>query len=411
MKKILVTCWGKPEWKEIEYEFRNDVIVSKNPLPLLIKHIQPSRTIILVLDTVAGEGKNYQVVKEKIKKYYMKFIKNELGLSIRPIIVVAPGVGYFPNGIFKGELQDFYYYSLYKLSKLLISREKQMEIHFDMTHGINFMSVMTYRAIKLITGILAMRKKIFLQVYNSDPYTELSKRLRINIVEQGVVKPHIDIPFLVNTPRFLESNIISEEEKKKIYKEKIAICRKIDYKEINAFLSSILYGLPLALYIFYPDRQRLKNCLEKVEKIYTEHIKISRENKSITIDKQLHFNDEFLIYVCTCLLAETIGKKRLNEVSIKDIIWLKKNIFKENKMEIFIDREVKSIKEITEKLKENKWVSLKTIFKGGGLSKRNFLAHSGLENNVTQIKLMDKKLILRYDPSQLKHILSLICKE
>ena len=106
--KLLFAPWGNPTgWRELFYEFEGEKVKSSTSLRILQETIEPDKTIIVGLDTLAEEGSNYKEVKEsaekKIKEYVSKF-----GLKNYDILI-APGIGAFPSGIFHGDALDYYY--------------------------------------------------------------------------------------------------------------------------------------------------------------------------------------------------------------------------------------------------------------------------------------------------------------
>jgi CRISPR-associated protein Csx1 len=95
-------------------------------------------------------------------------------------------VGVFENWNFIGNMEDFYGYVLYKFVDILSAEFdkdlEDLELYLDLTHGINFMPVLTYRAIREISEIITANAT--LHVYNSDPYRREAS-LRIHLVESS----------------------------------------------------------------------------------------------------------------------------------------------------------------------------------------------------------------------------------
>ena len=96
---VLIAPWGNPSgWKKVIYEFNGREVRSNTSLKILQENINPDKTIIIGLDTLAEKGRNYQEVKtnseEKIKEYADKF-----GL-VNYEVLIAPGIWIFPNGTF-----------------------------------------------------------------------------------------------------------------------------------------------------------------------------------------------------------------------------------------------------------------------------------------------------------------------
>lgn len=100
--------------------------------------------------------------------------------------MVAPGIGSFPNGIFIGDALDYYYYTIAKISQILLDCNcDELEIHLDLTHGLNFSTILTYRLVKEILEIFSIFKNIKFKAYNADPsLPAATDKLSINIIEE-----------------------------------------------------------------------------------------------------------------------------------------------------------------------------------------------------------------------------------
>lgn len=178
MRRVLIAPWGKPwktiressySWEEVEYIFNDDRCRSRSTLPLLRKALNPDCTVVIVLDTALGlVPNNYDELTKEIGDAYKDFINNQLGLRDDVKIIVAPGVGRFKTDDgyveFKGSLIDFYYIILHELSRILVELDDKAEVYIDISHGLNFMPTLTYRAVNEVLGVLAHTKKISLEV-------------------------------------------------------------------------------------------------------------------------------------------------------------------------------------------------------------------------------------------------------
>jgi len=73
---------------------------------------------------------------------------------------VAPGIESFPNGVFEGNALDYYYYILAETSiNLLRHPYNELETYLDLTHGLNYFTILTYRGIKEVLEIISIFKK------------------------------------------------------------------------------------------------------------------------------------------------------------------------------------------------------------------------------------------------------------
>lgn len=412
---ILIAPWGDPEnWNEVTYKFDDFECRSKSSLTPLVNVIKPDLTVIIALDTLAKTGNSYEELinetKNKIEEN-LKFVLNSPNLKPSEEIIVAPSVGEFQNTVFKGRMSDFYAYLLFKLSQLIPCND--VTFHIDLTHGINYTPSLTYRAIREIAGIMAVTKEIQIIVYNSEPYTADSGELKIHVVEDSEVKPEPCLE-IMGSDKLLDANNLSPEQRKVIFRDELKESReKLDYMENNAFLSSVVNGLPLTLCTFLPNIGDLENCLKNSVDVFRRYIHVSEEEK-VTVERLLTFNNDFTTCTKAYLTARIIGVSRKAEVTLEELDDIREKIFsKVKKLNSIISVDLKGPngleRTIENAIAENKdfdrWILLSEIM-GGNLQEaefRNFLAHSGLERNITEVKFDKdvlgggiKKAILRY---------------
>jgi len=56
IRRILILPWGNPRgWKEVEYTYKNRSHRSRTTLPLLHNVLNPYKTVIIALDSLANE--------------------------------------------------------------------------------------------------------------------------------------------------------------------------------------------------------------------------------------------------------------------------------------------------------------------------------------------------------------------
>lgn len=421
MKSLLVTTWGNPwipGWKEVEYSLNNYTMKSKSSLPLLLHKIEksgktPSKILIIVLDTVADHPTpTYGELLESVKNKFLTFIREDLHLDTKYIeVIVAPGVGRFhicrsdkyQVSEFLGELSDFYIYVLMKLANEISPDE--LELHLDLTHGINYMPVLVYRAIKEILGILAISNNVRLKVYNAEPFIgDVNTSLRIHVVEDTSIAPapcneaiSLNMNFL--KPSRLPQLELSPSDQRKINEEMKRSLRELEIRKLNAFLGAVLNGLPLMVYTFYPEYQKLEMCLSSIEDIYNTQVKISTTENGFRVIRRLRFGSDLAVLVKCYFTAKVLGLESKSEVSIKELHTLRERFFsRNNKINATISYDLTYIEEIVSQMDVSRrdqltsWISLSKVCGEGepDISKfndRNFLAHSGFERNVTYIKL------------------------
>lgn len=426
--KLLIVVWGNPwrfdidtksycgyNWDIVEYRINDKCDYSRTSLRLLMKYVNPNKCYIIVLDTVAfKQYKSYGDLKDDIKRMYLNFIQDELKIEKSDIkILVSPGVGDFPNGLFEGSMSDFYHYVYYAITKELVQDLPEdadiVEFHVDLSHGINFMPTLTYNVIKEISGALALvYNHVRLIVYNSEPYVRGVKRLNIHIVEQCLVKPEVSRYGLRQRGkiRFIEPLGLSDDKRREL-DEKQRQCVKdnnIDIKELNVFLGALINGLPLALLTFFPNVESIGRCLEELVNIYERFIEITFGDKLKVIRKtKLTENISILskIYLIASMLSRKLGLHRKTEVSLSELERLRKNLYSKNdKLDAQISRDLREVQENWQRVPQE-WTPLKDVIGSeGGFDPRNFIAHSGLEKNVTEVKRINSEILLRYRQSR-----------
>ena len=403
--KILVATWGDPtNWSEVTYRLDNNEFKGKTSLGVILKSVNPDITIIVGIDTI-GEGKSIEEIKNKAEELLKGKIK-EFGLAkFKPIIWILPGVGQFRGKIFEGEMTDFYYLLLKKLANLFLKflkerKEKEFEVYLDITHGINYMPLLTYKALRDILAILAMTSKVFLKVYNSDPFTREAPLLKVNVVEEVNVKPSPPREISENTKILIPSKYLSSEEKKSIgktvYKE-----LAINIDDVKAFIGAISNGLPLAVFTFCPDN--LEKSIEKAKELFYKFVSVDSKNM-LKIMRKVTLCEGFSLLVKAQLIKELLGVINKKEVAFDELKKLNESIFKFD--ERFKERIGKDLKDIKEKEADipKEWIVLSKVFGKpcGPVDSRNFIAHSGFERNAVEVKKEGETIMLRYKKELLK---------
>ncbi len=413
MQKVLIAPWGNfSNWEKAIYLFDGIEKESKSSISAIYEKINPDKVYILVLDTLSNlESENYEDIVKEVREKATEYIEANLDISNYEVIV-CPGVGTFPNGKFFGNLADYYSYTLYELSKRF---DGNLEVHLDLTHGLNYMPVLTYRAVKDLLDILSIKNKVKLTVYNSDPYRE-KETLHIHIVEDINIIPSYNIKGfttnIVNTTKFLE-----KKEKGKIMKNVNSNPKIKELKElkqnINTFLASLVYALPLTYSTFFIKSEVIENKIDEIIKLYISNIVIDSKNKELK--RHLKFEEGFNNLVKAYFASKVCEVPELikDELSLKEIKELKNLLFEENPRAQFIENEIASIyniintkynlKELRELLE--KWIPVYKFRKetADKFNIRNFLAHAGFEKSITEIyislneNLNIEKTLLRYN--------------
>jgi len=190
--KILIAPWGHPRgWKDVVYNFNKHRGKAKTPLKILQNEINPDKIIIIGLDTIADKGRTYADVKKAAQEIISEYAK-KYGIKNYDVLI-APGIGNFPNGKFEGEALDYYYYLFAKLALMFCELEDGiLEITLDTTHGINYSTILSYRAVKELLQYISIFKKIKFMAVNSDPAgNNITDKdvLNVNVIESVEVTP------------------------------------------------------------------------------------------------------------------------------------------------------------------------------------------------------------------------------
>ncbi|MEM2614016.1 MAG: hypothetical protein QXO15_07320 [Nitrososphaerota archaeon] len=189
----------------------------------------------------------------------------------------------------------------------------------------------------------------------------------------------------------------------------ISDCDKMK-DELNAFLSSVFNGLPLALYTFYPEVDRLGSIIEKIVNIWRENVNVTSNGNEIFVKRLLSFERDFTKLIQIWLIAKTLSLQRKRKVSYEELNSLRDNFFSKfsKKFDVMISRDLNRIKKAVEEGKKlyREWTKLRTVYgdheKPKDFTSRDFLAHSGLEMNVTEVKYDGQSIMLQYAEDEAK---------
>jgi len=466
--KVLVSTWGNPyQWNPIRYKFKEHEIESRNTLPIMIKALNPDKVLIITLDTMANfmnrNGKPEIQTKEEFNSYeeirrdtedrirwhiekevlpeLQKQGEDELAGKIGSIlkegkieIDVAPGVGVFGNITVMGSMLDFYHYITYKLATWLPVND--LEVYLDLTHGINFMPTLTYRALRNLLGLLAYVKDVNFEIMNFEPYPlgvkdKILKETVLNMWEIG---------------------------EGKVYPK--PILSKVENGDWTAFISSVANGFPLVFSTFYPNMSEVKEYLEDEYRKFLSSIKVKRRKEDgkpvVKREESLskNFKNVSKLYYLLRVLDRDYSKYAKKELEISEIEKITELFKKMPRIEVMVTEQVKDLKNLVKgyynyesggpryklglldlinrkrgkteevmKLKKGVPITLlearnaTRIFGPSGTQRynetpelRNFIAHSGFEYNVTWLKYdgENKKILFFY--KDLDTVRELSCK-
>ncbi|MDY6985650.1 MAG: CRISPR-associated CARF protein Csx1 [Candidatus Thermoplasmatota archaeon] len=400
---ILIAPWGDPtKWESVKYVVEGVKEEACTSLVPLKKLLNPEKILIIALDSLAEGGEDYKEVKrnaeEKVRRCAEGFGLNNFD------IIIGPSKGSFSTGMtFDGEMMDFYYYTLAELALYLMDHSSD-EIALDVTHGINFETVLTYRALRDILAMVSFFKETNLRVYNSDPYiNDTTKELLINEIENTKVSARLP-DAKMQGKLLLKGRGLSNEECRKLSKE-----QEIN-GEISAFIGSFYNALPLALCTFAQDPEELRRLIERVLSLYDECVEV----KGKTVCRKTRFSGDLYPCVAACVLAFYGNMERREEVPLRDIEKIAEIFKRDERFKVRIGKEIEEIKNVCESRIIPEWTSYNWIYAekiaekkaipvSNKRDKRNFLAHSGFERNSVEIK-KDEEIMLRYSKDSLKDV-------
>ena len=434
--KILIAPWGNPlVWKEVEYMYKGrkkpDGKKFKDPLPIIKEEENPDKIIIVSVDTLANallknNISNYSDIREKIQEEIYQFCQNELKFKPDKVII-SYGFGEFSKMKFLGSAMDFYYDVFKELSFFFSELEvsSKIEVIFDATHGINWTTILTYRALREILEILAYVYDVDLKVLNSDPFVENITSLNINVIENVKILPRIAVYNIDKRP--IEP--FSSEQDMKKFGSYISnfLYNNLSYnkEEILVFLGSFYFALPVFILSYMPCSSNVKFKINEISKEFERNIKLKNSVK-LEVLRELKYTENFANFSKAYLVSsilEKFGFGRLNDIPLSKIEELKKKVFDEKKFPIESYRisvemgsekehDKRGIKGIKDRIE--RYYKLYFALRGGSeekesdltenaekepqIDKRNFFAHAGFEYNTIEIKKENGEIYVRiYD--------------
>lgn len=420
--RILFEIWGNfTKWHEVNYLYENENIKSTTTLPLLYKKIQPDFCYVIVSDTLIDnwiDSNNiyttYENILNKVNNEAYNFIKEKMNSTQNIEVLVLPGSGTFEKSQFNGNPLNFYSIVYWKTIKRILdiieqnSYLEKLEIYLDITHGINYMTMMTYRALKEIFQILAYFYKVKFIVLNSDPKVGSENvDLNINEIEKTNIIPAFNFFYYTQNKFLIPSKNIEDSEKKDIGEkiESKSDDLKSKMENLYTFSGAFMHGLPLCFYLFYEELKIYE--IEKLINLFSQFISISipEDNKKLSIIQQTVFTGNFLSLLQAFLLSKILAKKygieKKENISFNDIKELE-NIFKNSRaIKQRLNKEIEKIKDkynsITQEFKDYGYYAMeKEEYKeNNNFDERNFYAHCGFGYNIIQIKKENNDIIIK----------------
>ncbi len=448
MSKILLASWGDPSsWKKVTYIYENDnerkeICTFSSTLALAeILDIEYDNMVIFLATSLFTKtfdinkdiiNINFDYIKEKIKEYSCELIKKRHG-DVNPKLVVVPSIGYFrsnnKNFVFEGSAETYltsiYYYVLNELTR--DNNENKMDIHLDITHGVNYMPLMCKEAVELAANTYAVTtgKKVQVNVYNSDPIflqqDDCNVKLNINKIYEVTYDGHKSIvqlllKFVLDyniNKNFYKNKLVNKLTSENITSENITRKDLEDlYKVSKAVSSGILLVLPYKYELIKSFKEKLDKLLErnskdvKVEKKDCNNIVIKHERslyriallhsvlKTLDSIQLLYYNEGEYIGISLKSLEENLKKYYKNTL---------------DSVESIVSQEIDYLKEKykdsipTDNYQQYAMIKHDAMIKYGpnyqsrkGANRRVLYAHGGLEENVTLLKKTNDDILISY---------------
>jgi len=422
VRSILIATWGKPSaWSLVSYRLGDKVERSHSTLPALLSHSdpRPERAVLIVLDTVVERRfSSYGELEDSVRSSYLEFVREEVNVGLSCLdVVVAPGVGRFKldgggYARFNGSLSDFYAYVLFRLSGALLNLldgDGEAVVHLDLSHGINFMPSLTLAALRELLGAMALAEDVRLKVYNSEPYTKGVEELAIHLVEDERILPALDARPLGARGEcaLLKARVESPEAREALRRARLS---RGEAAELNAFLSSIVNGLPLALYTFCPDARGLMERLDEALELWRRMVVVARRGDEVVVEGRLAFADDFARLAVLSFAAAALRLSRRREVALDELDELRRRLFSRlsRKLDCMVSFDLDDVKGRAAggaRRAAGRWIRLhEALGEAGGFDPRNFLAHSGLEKNVVELRAEGPSIKVRYADSELERV-------
>ena len=424
--KLLVVSWGDFErWKETKYRFGGKTSVGPSTLPILQKVIEPDWTVIILSDTLGRDFSSLEALREDVRGRAKDFL-DRIGAGREVDLIIAPGIGHFSHGTFLGSAMDAYNYILWRLSHI-IPPSGNLEVHFDSTHGLNYITLLAYRALKELLGIAAIANEVRFTAYNSDPYVPgITKELTINVIEKTHISPvPLDRP--VPGPSGLIKPFkksLSGKEINQLLESRNLGKRTSEVKTwLDAWIGSVFFGLPLLFLEEFGKAERVEGIIEDVEYLWNSKIDVF----PYQVKRNVSFGDGFSTLVKALFQLKALERFKSLSPSLENLYCLSREVFRGSTRER-INTEIGKIEdeaiEWMNRGEKTSWVLLREFLNYSRanvqVKPRNFLAHAGFEANVTEVMIskvgqnpqVDAKryTYLRYAPDKKEIVRKLVSR-
>lgn len=355
-------------------------VESKTSFSAIAKCLNVDKNIVIAGVSLSKEDCNtYEECSNNALNYVKKYITEEN-------IIIAPNI----YGKFKGKTDYFFSY-VYIRALEEMEKNDIDEVILDITHGINYMSLLAKEAITLALATYVASKgvkdkrefEVKFTVYNSDPIIQrYTGPYRLNVVSEILLTQLSGVKYitsqLMNNPNFdqIDNNKVIKEIKKKLNLESLKIgklCRALN----NGIFLYLIKKADLADKLLPHIEDKLKE-VEINKKDSNYHLK----SESSIILSQVHS----LLYVVSKFRNE-------NDTSLDDI-YEYAELLCDDVTKTIIHNEIDKIRKM--QIGNNKELLSKYSKGEKGFDKRILYAHGGLPAAVTYVWKKDNKIYVDY---------------
>jgi len=441
---IVIASWGNPTgWKKVTYIYNNcqKFTFSSTFALTFCLNIDYNNVVIFLPCSLAADDRIYHIfnnknidfntIKKEIINWISDFINKRDGDNKEvPQLIVVPSIGSFQKIKFESNAESYLtsiYYHILDILRRKYNNGKDIHIHLDITHGINYMPLMCKEAVELAANTFAVitGKKVQVTVYNSDPLSPLPQnddqniQLNINKIYEITYDGYKSMEQLL-LKFVLDYNINKNEYMNRL---RYVDMSREDLEDLNrlskAVSSGILLVLPYKDYLIKCNKEKLERLLERISK------EARIINNSVIEYLKSSYRIALLHAVLTALDSIKLDVYKEDDwvgVSLESLEKNSEKYYEKTLDSIYsiVAQEIKYLKDEIDKYYN--WLdNLKTILniqnistndyqlygrikyktefdksKEGRTNRRLLYAHAGLEENVTYIKKVDNQIFVSY---------------
>ena len=368
----------------------------------------------------SSEGGNLKEISEVIKSNAQEFLIKESGNGINIKLVVTPIKGTFsiePPG--KGTIEirsgsGNFYVAVYKAATEIFKEYSSCEVLVDITHSVNYMGLdmvdATNLALRALNGSYSTKHDFSFRVYNSDPFVkDIPSRLQLNLIRTEPI--HERSHSLSKIVGDLLYNLDINYCKRALKKANLDGDVKMDILKKLAY--SFLLGAVLFVGSYKSDIKKwageVWNSMEDAQIAFTTSQKPALLNGvldlGIELERELPKIHAFLSSISSAEFSaldnctEIEKLKVVSELLVEPGKTLLKNELDALRRDITgLPDEERAEKVLLRTILKHKYPEGKSnMEKECTLDKRNFIAHAGLEANVTWVSFRGNEVFLSYD--------------